>query len=473
MFALPAPTALTTPELFTVATAAFELVQASVRPVSTLPLASLSTAVACVVRPVATLLDPSETLTDATGTTVTVTLACPVTPSLVATMFAVPAPAADTAPVPLTVATAVLELVHAIVRPVRTLPPASFSTAVACVVCPTVRLPEPRDTVTEATGTVTVRLACPLMLSLVALMFALPAPTAVTSPELETVATAVFELAHVTVRPVNTFPLASLSTTLPCTVCPATRLPEPNDTLTEATGGTVTVTPACPVTPSLVATIFALPAPIAVTTPEPLTLATPVLELAHVTVRPVRTLPLASFSTGVASVVCPTRILAAPNDTLTEVTGASVTVTLDCPVTPSLVATILALPGAVAVANPVVDTVATPVFELVHVTDRPLNTFPLASFRTTVAWVVCPTCTLEAPSDTVTDATGAGGAATTATVPCPVTPSLVATTLALPNPTAVTRPLPFTVATPVFELVQLIARPVSTLLLASLSTAVA
>jgi hypothetical protein len=83
-------------------------------------------------------------------------------------------------------------------------------------------------------------------------------------------------------------------------VCPTTRLLEPNETVTLATGARVTVTLACPVTPSLVATMFALPAPIAVTYPEEETVATPVFELVQVTVRPVSTFPPASFKTGVA-----------------------------------------------------------------------------------------------------------------------------------------------------------------------------
>jgi uncharacterized membrane protein YvlD (DUF360 family) len=142
-------------------------------------------------------------------------------------------------------------------------------------------------------------------------------------------------------------------------------------------------------------------------------------------------------------------------------------------VTPSLVATTLAVPALTAVTRPVLLTVATAVFELVQVIVRPVNTLPPASFKTVVACVVCPTTRLLDPNDTVTEATGGGGAATTVTVACPVTPSLVATMFALPKLTAVTSPLPFTLAAAVFELLQVIVRPVRTLPLASLSTAVA
>src|SRR3954468_10032567 len=108
-------------------------------------------------------------------------------PSLVATMLAVPAATAVTVPVELTVAAAALELDQLIVRPERTFPLASFRTAVACVEAPTPMLPEATLTVTEATGTgggggveVTVRLTPPLFPSLVALIVADPAATAVT-----------------------------------------------------------------------------------------------------------------------------------------------------------------------------------------------------------------------------------------------------------------------------------------------------
>jgi hypothetical protein len=133
----------------------------------------------------------------------------------------------------------------------------------------------------------------------------------------------------------------------------------------------------------------------------------------------------------------------------------------------------VALPAPVAVTSPAPDTVATLAFELVHVTLRPVNTLPLASFNNAVACVVCPTFTLELPNDKLTEATGGGGAATTATVACPVTPSLVATMFALPMPAAVTTPLAFTVTTAVFELLQVMVRPVSRLPLASFRTALA
>jgi hypothetical protein len=71
-----------------------------------------------------------------------------------------------------------------------------------------------KATVTDATGAgaaVTVIVAEPVIPSLVATMFAVPAATAVTRPLVLTVAMVVFELLHVMVRPVKVFPLASRS----------------------------------------------------------------------------------------------------------------------------------------------------------------------------------------------------------------------------------------------------------------------
>src|SRR5438093_3816306 len=67
-------------------------------------------------------------------------------------------------------------------------------------------------------GAVTVIVACPDTPSLVAVTTTCPATTPATKPLPDTVAVAVFALAHVTTRPVSTFPLASRVTTLSCTV---------------------------------------------------------------------------------------------------------------------------------------------------------------------------------------------------------------------------------------------------------------
>src|SRR5438046_4303945 len=84
---------------------------------------------------------------------VTVMAAVPLCPSLVAVIVAEPATFPVTSPLGLTVATAVLLLDHAIVRPDSGFPFASFGVAVSCTVLPSFTLAGDGLTVTEATGT--------------------------------------------------------------------------------------------------------------------------------------------------------------------------------------------------------------------------------------------------------------------------------------------------------------------------------
>src|SRR5437899_460684 len=81
---------------------------------------------------------------------------------------------------------------------------------------------------------------------------------------------------------------------------------------TVATGrGAATVAAAAPLCPSLKAVIVAAPVAIPVTRPVLLTVATAGALLAHVTVRPVSGLPLASFGVAVSCAVAPTSTLGA------------------------------------------------------------------------------------------------------------------------------------------------------------------
>jgi hypothetical protein len=164
------------------------------------------------------------------------------------------------------VAAAVLLELHVIGRPVRTLPLASFSVAVACVELPPGIEEVPRVTRTDATGaTITFMVADPLCPSLVAVMVALPTPTAVKTPEGLTTAAAELLDVHVTTRPDNTLLPASFSVAVACVVPPVNSVELASATVTDATGATETVTLAEPVWPSLVAVMRAAPVPAAVT----------------------------------------------------------------------------------------------------------------------------------------------------------------------------------------------------------------
>src|SRR5437016_3572869 len=160
-------------------------------------------------------------------------------------------------------------------------------------------------------GVVTVTLAVPLFPSLVAVIV--------------TVATPPLLVAHVTVRPLSGFPLASRSAAASCAVPPMTTLGAPGLTPTVATGATVTVTAAVPLVPSLVAVIVAVPETTPVNSPVPLTVATTVLLLAHVTARPLSTLPAESAVVAESCSSWPTSTLAEAGATVTVVTGTGVT----------------------------------------------------------------------------------------------------------------------------------------------------
>jgi hypothetical protein len=117
--------------------------------------------------------------------------------------------------------------------------------------------------------------------------------------------------------------------------------------------------------------------------------------------------------------------------------------------------------------------VATAVLLELQLIDRPVSTLLLASRVVAVAWVVWPGLRELFASDTLTEATGTGGAVVTVNVALPFCPSLVALICADPTATAVTTPEELTVATELSLELQLTLRPVRTLLLASRVVAVA
>src|SRR5439155_7614044 len=221
MLALPGCIPTTNPVELTVATAGALLAQATARPPSALPLASLGVAVSWTVPLTWIVADGGLTSTEATGASVTLTVAVPLLPSLVAVIVTGP-PAAFpvTSPVASTLATAALPLSQVIVRPVSGLPFASFGVAVSCAVPATGMLDDGGVTVTDATGMgVTVTADVPLLPSLVAVMvIGPPAAFAVTRPVVSTLATAALPLAQVIARPASGLPFASFGVAVSRTV---------------------------------------------------------------------------------------------------------------------------------------------------------------------------------------------------------------------------------------------------------------
>jgi hypothetical protein len=206
-----------------------------------------------------------------------------------------------TKPVEFTDAIKEFALDHVITRPVSTLLLASRVVAESCTVAPTSTLDDEGETDTVATGTgagaVTVIADVPVLVSLVAVIVALPAATAVTNPLELTEAMLEFELDQVTTRPVSTLLPASRMVAESCTVAPTSRLDDVGATVTDATGtgaGALTVITDEPTCPSLDAVTDTLPAATAVTSPEAETFAIPVFAELQAITRPVSTLLLPS-----------------------------------------------------------------------------------------------------------------------------------------------------------------------------------
>ena len=125
---------------------------------------------------------------------------------------AVPSATAVTSPAAETVATEVSDVAHVTVGFEITVPPASLPVATREAVSPIdVKLRLVGDKVSDIATWLTVAVAVPLTDPDVAVMVAVPLPTAVTSPAEETVTIDASDVAQVTVAPEMMFPPASLT----------------------------------------------------------------------------------------------------------------------------------------------------------------------------------------------------------------------------------------------------------------------
>jgi hypothetical protein len=258
---------------------------------------------------------------------------------------------------------------------------------------------------------------------------------------------------------------------------PNTSVAEAGVTATVATGTGMTVIEGVVAlgAVSLVAVIVAVPRPTAVTVtavplgpPAGVTLATVESLETQLTVRPVKVAPVAFFVVAVSGCVSRSIIGVVGAESVTDVTGASVTVIEDVPVLLSLVAVIVALPAPIAVTRPFPSTVATIASLEVQLTTRPVRVLSPASFVTAVSCRggVIPRTRLALVGLTVTVATGTGLTVITG-VGAELTDSLVAVIVAVPTPTAVTVVVPLvppaglTVNTAVLLETQLTVRPIN------------
>jgi len=234
--------------------------------------------------------------------------------------------------------------------------------------------------------------------TLVAVIIAVPEAIAVTTPFAFTDATAVLELVHVTdLSPA----FAGLTVAVACEVAPIEI--DTGLSVTTILVGTIdeTVILAVPLTPpaaTLVAVINAVPGATAVTTPLAFTVAIAVLELVHVTdLSPA----FDGRTSAVAVAVPPTANEFGVIVTVIPVGNTVFTVIVAVPFiagAATLVAVIIAVPAPIAVICPLAFTVATEVFELVHVTDL---SPAFEGFTVAVAVVEPPTERTEDVSVTV------------------------------------------------------------------------
>src|SRR5579862_6587769 len=161
-------------------------------------------------------------------------------------MAAVPTLTDVTRPVGETVATPVFNDCQVTARPVSVLPAESLTVAASWIVLPRVTVSGVGVTVTEPTGTIaTLIVAVPDLVPLVPVIVTCPDPAAVTvavsGPVADTVATAVFALANVTVEPEIGFPLASVTTAVSACVPPTSRFDDCGEMTTALTGTAWTV----------------------------------------------------------------------------------------------------------------------------------------------------------------------------------------------------------------------------------------
>ena len=316
------------PVLSMVATAAFDDVHVTGSPAIGRPAASRTAACNCRMS-YASSVSSAPSIVTATGVTrgCTTTVAVPLLPSDDAVRVIVPVASARTIPVALTVATVALDDVHVIVRPGSPLFCASRGMAVKASESPTSMVSSPGETNTDATGitrAVTRICASAVRPSLAAMMRAVPAATAVTTPVALTVAMFGADDVQLRMRPVSTLLCASRTTAVSVAVSPATNVSMAGVTVTEATGTAVTVICATALRPSLAAVIEALPAATPVTTPVALTVAMFVADEVQVMVRPLRVLFCASRAVAVSVVVAPASTEAVVGFTTTLATAAGV-----------------------------------------------------------------------------------------------------------------------------------------------------
>jgi hypothetical protein len=163
---VPAAIPVTTPVGDTLATPLVPDDQLTTWPLRVFPAESLATAAKDFVCPTLTLPLVGNTVTEATGTGVTVTTTCAVFPSQVATIVADPGPTPVTTPASETVATLILLVDHKNVRPGNTTADVLSAVALTGSVSPIRIVVRGIATVTETTGSGPLTVSPPAQLNI-------------------------------------------------------------------------------------------------------------------------------------------------------------------------------------------------------------------------------------------------------------------------------------------------------------------
>jgi hypothetical protein len=191
--------------------------------------------------------------------------------------------------------------------------------------------------------------------------------------------------------------------------------------------------------------MVAVPVATPVTKPADDTFATAALLDVKMTVGEVTICPLASVTIADKGVDTPTASVSVDGVRVTDPVPAAATVTVAVPTFPSMVPVILAVPAAIPLTTPAVETVAMLGLADAHVTTRSLRTLPLASVGEADSGDVVPTPIVTVFGDMVTAST-ANEALVTVTVDVPDCPvALVAVTVDEPVATPVIVPVGETV----------------------------
>ncbi len=342
-----------------------------------------------------------------------------------AVMSAMPAPTAATSPVESTVATSVSSLDHSKVTPPIMVPSEVRATAMSWRVSPTWSITGMAAMIVTLAITgadsSTVTVAGILDIPFAdAVIIAVPAVTAATSPVLSTVATSVSSLVQVNSTSSTAMPSEVNAIAMNWNVPPTSNVIADGLNSTLATtgaggGGSLTfIVTGELVTPSAAARIEAVPAATAVATPAEVMVTTLVSLLDHEILTSSRAAPPAVRAVAVKVIMAPTIISwVEEGETVTRDTGATVTVivagALDMPFP---VALIVAVPALTAVATPPELMVTIAVLLLVQVKSTPFITAPSEALA-----VATNLCVLPTSSDAVlgltstTETVGAGGGA--------------------------------------------------------------